>query len=135
MTLTEPRGEPWIVSGSRRVLRPPNWELANQPLYSAVRSSVKVEPEAVHPDTEPQLNCTAGTVLNCRLTSVMDRGVEDEVMRTANPPWVVVSTFCTTGGAGGIERLMDPAGDVNDLCTESTLKVPAKDMDPATVPV
>ena len=56
VTLTDPRGVPEMVSGSRRVLRLPNCEVAYQLLNSVVTSSVSVDPDALQPETEPQLN-------------------------------------------------------------------------------
>ena len=63
--LTDPWRFPWMTSGIRSVFKLPNCESPeNQPSNNALTSSVRVEPEAVQPATEPQLGSTLGLVLN-----------------------------------------------------------------------
>ena len=84
--LTDPWRFPWMTSGIRSVFRLPNWESReNQLSNNALTSRVRVEPDAVQPETEPQLGSTLGVVLNCRVISVTERAVDDDVMRMFRP--------------------------------------------------
>jgi len=48
-------------------------------------SNVNVEPEAEQPGADPHPTGTDGMVLNWRLISVIERGVENDVIRSAKP--------------------------------------------------
>ena len=125
-----------MANGNRSVLRLPNCEpVENQPSYSDLTSNVRVDPEAVHPGADPQLNWAPAVALNMRTISVMERDVEDDVIRSAKPPCEVVRAGWITGGVGATVNELEFGVDANVFATGPICAVPVKEKDPATVPV
>jgi hypothetical protein len=65
----------------------------------------------------------------------MARDVEDEVIRSANPPCDDVLAGWITGGVGAIINELEFGVDPNVLAIGPICAVPVKANDPATVPV